>query len=57
MSRTNIQPVDFIKIDVHGYDHRVVKGAAETFRFHQPQIARDRKRDDNRPWGPTGGSG
>lgn len=38
--------VDFIKIDVEGWEHPVVKGAAETIRKHRPLMILEQKPDN-----------
>jgi FkbM family methyltransferase len=38
MHATDMATVDFIKIDVDGYEYRVVNGALETIRAHRPVV-------------------
>jgi len=42
----NLPDVDFIKIDVEGWEHNVVKGAAETIRRCRPAMIVEQKPDN-----------
>lgn len=45
------QPIDFIKIDVEGYELQVVEGAEQTLRTHKPFIVIEQKGNDNKFFG------
>lgn len=42
----NLSPVDFIKIDVEGFEHPVVRGAIETIRECRPVVIIEQKPDN-----------
>lgn len=42
----NLRDVDFIKIDVEGFEHPVVKGAVETIRKYRPLLIVEQKPDN-----------
>ncbi|MEM1671529.1 MAG: FkbM family methyltransferase [Archaeoglobaceae archaeon] len=39
VEETNIEKVDFIKIDTEGYEREIIKGAKETIRKFKPKMA------------------
>lgn len=42
----NLPAVDFIKIDVEGFEHPVIKGAVETIQKHRPVVIIEQKPDN-----------
>jgi FkbM family methyltransferase len=49
----DIGPMDLVKIDVEGYEHRVLLGGEDTIRRHRPAVIVEQKPDNAERYGMT----